>query len=454
MTSPLFELDEDEIRPRTKKQVQKLIGDTSGEFYIYVLECQSEISLRRPLVGFDGKAIQNAVQAGEDSWLELPAKIRPPMGGHESNFPKWVEQAVEADEVYYVGQTRDPVNRIVEHATAGEKSANATRLFPPKSLIHIEAADSWEEANALEDLISDFITFGCEIESQNYTDYGKIPERISDRLMTFANSDSMGLEIENGRNIRSFHAAPNDYWTANLLYHLRELPFKIDGWEVAEEFDIYPIKESIVVDWYLTSVEVTAENETSFQYQEDLLLSQIDAFEQWLESSQEYPSRGDSESAEWEADEGINSTEEAQYLFEELMEIGEGRIIQPFLEKYRNRTRELHPSPLRFAYSDKTPNLAVESDGKIPAEEAEKIAKAQHSSKNDDDDTRELSDREISRLQDVIELSPTSNGELQNRWGLDDSADVHHYLESHLSEWYYRDSESRIQVTEDAEEVV
>jgi hypothetical protein len=454
MASPLHELAEDEIRPGIHKRSQELIENDSGEFYVYVLECEPEISLRRPLVGFDGKAIQNAVQAGEDAWLDHPAKIRPPMGDHQSNFPKWVEQAVEADEVYYVGQTRDPVSRIAEHATAGEKSANATRLFPPRDLIHIESVDSWEGANALEDLISEFITFGCEIESENYTGYGEVPDRIPDRLLRFATSQSLNLEIENGRNIRSFHAAPNDYWTAKLLYHLRELPFKIDGWDVAEEFDIYPIKESIVVDWYLTSVEVTAENETSFQYQEDLLFSQIETFETWLESSQAYPSRGDSESAEWEADEGIASTNEAKKFFEELIELGEEKIIQPFLKEYRGQTRELHPSPLRFAYSDKTPNLAVESGGDSPTEKNVKTENNQQSNTSNTTDLEELTDTELSRLRDIVELSPTSNGELQNRWGLDESADVHHYLEEHLSEWYYRDSDSRIQVTDDARDIV
>lgn len=64
-----------------------------------------------------------------------------------------------------------------------------------------------------------------------------------------------------------------------------------------------------------------------------------------------------------------------------------------------------------------------------------------------------LTDEERERLADVVRLQPTKNGELTDRWGMDSGSDVHHYLEDHLSEYYYRDDESLIRATEEAAEL-
>lgn len=146
MDTPLWQLDENEIRSHSRKQMHDLTRDTSGNFFVYVLKCEDEIRLRKEIEAYDGKGIVEAVQEGEDTWLNYPAKIRPPIGDHQSNFPNWVEQAVEADEVYYVGQTLDPVDRITEHATGGDNSAYATRLFPPKSIVYMERVQDREHA--------------------------------------------------------------------------------------------------------------------------------------------------------------------------------------------------------------------------------------------------------------------------------------------------------------------
>lgn len=60
-----------------------------------------------------------------------------------------------------------------------------------------------------------------------------------------------------------------------------------------------------------------------------------------------------------------------------------------------------------------------------------------------------LTEKERTRLQNIIELQPTSNSELQTEWGLEESADVHYYLENHLDEFYYRDEANRIRAIED-----
>ncbi len=65
-----------------------------------------------------------------------------------------------------------------------------------------------------------------------------------------------------------------------------------------------------------------------------------------------------------------------------------------------------------------------------------------------------LSEEAMRRLADIVELQPTKNGELQERWGLDSGSAVHQYLEAELSEYYYRDEDSLIRATPDAAELV
>ena len=64
-----------------------------------------------------------------------------------------------------------------------------------------------------------------------------------------------------------------------------------------------------------------------------------------------------------------------------------------------------------------------------------------------------LTDEELSRLEDVVELQPTKNGELQERWGMDNGSEVHQYLEGHLKDYYYRDDGSLIRSTPEAVEL-
>lgn len=58
------------------------------------------------------------------------------------------------------------------------------------------------------------------------------------------------------------------------------------------------------------------------------------------------------------------------------------------------------------------------------------------------------------RLADIVELQPTKNAELQERWGLDSGSEVHQYLESTLADYYYRDDNSLIRATDEAAELV
>ncbi|GAA0661930.1 DUF5797 family protein [Natronoarchaeum mannanilyticum] len=65
-----------------------------------------------------------------------------------------------------------------------------------------------------------------------------------------------------------------------------------------------------------------------------------------------------------------------------------------------------------------------------------------------------LSEEARDRLADVVELQPTKNGELQERWELDSGSEVHQFLESELSDYYYRDDNSLIRATSEANDMV
>jgi hypothetical protein len=65
-----------------------------------------------------------------------------------------------------------------------------------------------------------------------------------------------------------------------------------------------------------------------------------------------------------------------------------------------------------------------------------------------------LSDEERERLADVVRLQPTKNAELQECWGLESGSEVHQYLESHLKDYYYRDENSYIRATAEANDLV
>lgn len=59
----------------------------------------------------------------------------------------------------------------------------------------------------------------------------------------------------------------------------------------------------------------------------------------------------------------------------------------------------------------------------------------------------ELSAAALERLEDIVDLQPTKNRDLQERWGMESGSDVHQYLESELRDYYYRDENSLIRAT-------
>ena len=65
-----------------------------------------------------------------------------------------------------------------------------------------------------------------------------------------------------------------------------------------------------------------------------------------------------------------------------------------------------------------------------------------------------LSEEATDRLADVVELQPTKNAELQDRWGMDSGSEVHQYLENELGDYYFRDDNSLIRATSEAADLV
>ncbi|MFW5949824.1 MAG: DUF5797 family protein [archaeon] len=70
------------------------------------------------------------------------------------------------------------------------------------------------------------------------------------------------------------------------------------------------------------------------------------------------------------------------------------------------------------------------------------------------DEVLSLSQTQRKRIADLVELQPTNNSELKTRWGLSSGSEVHRYLQSELSDYYFRDSDSLIWASDDAEVLV
>ena len=69
-------------------------------------------------------------------------------------------------------------------------------------------------------------------------------------------------------------------------------------------------------------------------------------------------------------------------------------------------------------------------------------------------DEGDLSAEAKERLADVVRLQPTKNNELREQWGMDSGSEVHQYLEGELKDYYYRDDNSLIRATAEANELV
>lgn len=65
-----------------------------------------------------------------------------------------------------------------------------------------------------------------------------------------------------------------------------------------------------------------------------------------------------------------------------------------------------------------------------------------------------LSEKDIDRIRDIIELAPTKNGELAEQWDFQSGSQVHQYLQSTVSEYYTRNEQRYIVPTTASTELI
>ncbi|GGJ09839.1 hypothetical protein GCM10008995_19680 [Halobellus salinus] len=70
------------------------------------------------------------------------------------------------------------------------------------------------------------------------------------------------------------------------------------------------------------------------------------------------------------------------------------------------------------------------------------------------DDADTLTATKQERIDDLVRLQPAKNATLQHRWELSSGSDVHEYLNSELAEYHFRDAESLIWASDEAEALV
>jgi hypothetical protein len=66
----------------------------------------------------------------------------------------------------------------------------------------------------------------------------------------------------------------------------------------------------------------------------------------------------------------------------------------------------------------------------------------------------ELGEEDLRRLEQLVELAPTKNRELADKWGYDSGSEVYQYLSSNLSEFYTRNEDKLIVPTEEGKRLV
>jgi predicted GIY-YIG superfamily endonuclease len=113
-----------------RESAQRLDEHVESEhMYLYLLEC------RRP-----NETVYTITHRAETL-------------SHYDTAPSWLDIALRADHLVYVGQTDDPISRITNHVQGTEYAALFTRLFPPQSVHHLKRCDSREDALQREALL-------------------------------------------------------------------------------------------------------------------------------------------------------------------------------------------------------------------------------------------------------------------------------------------------------------
>lgn len=112
--------------------------------------------------------------------------------------------------------------------------------------------------------------------------------------------------------------------------------------------------------------------------------------------------------------------------------------------------------PIPILESENTTEVELETDPHIdPSETVEEdLPKKGESSTSGADQTQDLDNEALHRLAQLVELSPTKNGELADVWGYDSGSEVYQYLSANLNEFYTRNEDKLIIPTEEGERAV
>jgi hypothetical protein len=69
-------------------------------------------------------------------------------------------------------------------------------------------------------------------------------------------------------------------------------------------------------------------------------------------------------------------------------------------------------------------------------------------------ETDGIDDTAATRIRAIVEIAPTSNGELAEKWGFGSGSEVYEYLSSELNQYYTRNEEKYIVPTDEAKRLV
>lgn len=118
-------------REKQVGQIKDIIDEVnvSGEYAVYTLRCDKPDS--------DEEIIRRL-----DQYYSLTDE--------EAYGPEWTRRILYADELYYVGQTKNSQRRLLEHVRGVSDAALFTTEFPPIELVDIEWAETREEATERE----------------------------------------------------------------------------------------------------------------------------------------------------------------------------------------------------------------------------------------------------------------------------------------------------------------
>lgn len=98
-------------------------------------------------------------------------------------------------------------------------------------------------------------------------------------------------------------------------------------------------------------------------------------------------------------------------------------------------------------------NTSTDSQSELATDSTETASSNLESYSTTSSAESDLSRQEQERLQDLIDLAPTSNGELASSWGMDTTKEAWKFLSEHLDDYYHRNENSRIEPTKEGTQI-